>query len=764
MNLQYSIKQICSILNVPEPEGEDVTLLVQNVVIDSRSPRINSSTLFVALGGLKQDGHEYVKKFGLSGGKVALVSQKQSGVKCMQIIVDNTLLALQKLAKYHRAQFNYPVIGITGSNGKTIVKEWLNHVLRGKFSIVRSPKSYNSQIGVALSILEMSSENNLAIFEAGISQPGEMQVLKDMIMPTIGVFTGLGDAHGVNFESNEQKKAEKMILFSDAIITFSSNPQAAVFYEIPFHDEASVMNANLVSQVAQYFELKDTELTEKMRTLPTISMRLEQVQGSNNCLLLNDAYTADFAALEIALRHLTQIAAGRKKVLILNLSEQQLALNENDALADLIYTASLNEIVFIGSENLLEKSRIAGKYYKSLDEFLKSPPVFEGSVILFKGSRSNSLEKLVMHYAAKKHVTQLEVNLAAMRHNLNYFRSNLAPNVKCLAMVKAQSYGSGLVETASFLQTEGVDYLGVAYADEGVELRKAGITLPILVMNPEESAFDEIIDFELEPSIYSTDLLQKFLHHLILRQVVHFPIHLKLESGLNRLGFTKSDLNELISILKTQPEVFIKSAFSHFSVADTKGEEAFTNQQIEDFEEVTSSLLKQLNYSFDRHISNSAATLNYPKSHFEMIRLGIGLYGLLKEHKLALENVLSFHTQISQIKELKAGDSVGYGRSFIADAKKRIAIVPVGYADGLNRKLGHGNWSFIVNGKKVKSVGTICMDMCTIDITEVEAKVGDSVQIFGIENSIFEMADCLETIPYEIISGISSRVHRVYLD
>lgn len=765
MNLPYSIKEICTILNAPIPEGLlDADIPIKNLVIDSRSPRISQSTLFVALTGNKQDGHNFLDKFELAGGKIALVSKINSASKVYQICVEDTLSALQKLAKFHRAKYSYPVIGITGSNGKTIVKEWIYHLLKDKYSIVRSPKSFNSQIGVALSLLEMDDENDLAIIEAGIGGPGDMDSIAEMIQPSLGVFTGIGDAHSANFDSIEQKKEEKYKLFKNVQELIEPLENDNLEGPIPFKDAASISNAQLASKVALKFDLSEDQLIKKLADLPVVSMRLEQVKGINNCTLINDAYTADFSALEIALRYLTELASGQKKILVLNFSDEQIEQLNPHAISDLVYTASLNEIAFIGSQNILAKARIAGNYFKTVDEFLSDPPVYKDAIILFKGSRYNSLEKIVRHYAEKKHITQLEVSLSAMRKNLNVFRSKLKPRVKTLAMVKAQSYGTGLVDSSLFLQAEGVHYLGVAYADEGVALRNAGVKTAVIVMNPEATAFDEIIDYQLEPSIYSTELLQSFLHHLILRKKTHFPIHLKLDTGMNRLGFGSDQLKELLNTLKTQPEVFVKSVFSHLSASEDPNEQEFTNGQIQLFKDLTEQLNVELGYEFDRHIANSSAVLNYPDAHFEMVRLGIGLYGLIDNQQDLFEDVLCFKTQISQIKIIESGDSVGYGRNFIANEKTKIGIIPVGYADGLSRGLSAGKWEVMVNNVPAKILGTVCMDMCIIDLTEINAEVGDDVQIFGPGNTIFEMATILNTIPYEIISSISNRVHRVYLD
>jgi len=762
VNLQFSIQDICHILEVDLPPQSSATFQIKNVIIDSRSPRMSEQSLFCCLKGQKTDGHEYLKEAQKKGVKYALVERMIEGVDIHQLKVKNVLLALQLIASKHRSRFNYPVIGITGSNGKTIVKEWLYHTLKDKYTIVRSPKSYNSQIGVALSVLEMTADHDLAIFEAGISAPGEMDELVKMIRPTHGVFTGIGDAHDAFFNSKEHKKAEKFVLFSEVEKLFEASSDQQLLSQIHYADEASVSNATLVEQVALNFGLSKEEIQAKFETLPTISMRLEQIEGKDNCLLINDAYTSDLAALEIALRHLNQVAQEKKKVLILSLTKEQIELTESDALSDLIYGAQLSKIIFIGEQNILADSRIAGGYYRSVDDFLKSGIEFKDAAILFKGSRSVNLERLVQLYALKKHITQLEVNLGAMRHNLNVFRSHLSAETMMLAMVKAQSYGTGLVDTARFLEQEGVNYLGVAYADEGVVLRKAGIQLPILVMNPEENAFEEIIDFDLEPSIYSTKILNDFIHALILKQKKNFPIHVKIDTGMNRLGFEQDDLNELISVLITQPEVYVKSAFSHLASADERDQTKFTFEQIRTFEIMSGKLKDAVGYGFIRHLANSAAIINYHQTHFDMVRIGIGMYGLLKNHP-ELENVLSLKSRISQIKNVEPGESVGYGRTFVATESIKIGIVPIGYADGLRRGLSQGKWGMIINGKKAPIIGSVCMDMCMVDLRGIDCKEHDEVEVFGDRNSIFDMAKEIYTIPYEIIAGISSRVHRVYL-
>jgi len=764
MNIDFSIKRLAEIVNgeIYNPQNLSLDFSVSNVVIDTRSPSIQEKTLFIALSGSKEDGHKFLETFRAKKGQVAVVSRLNESVSVCQILLKNPLEALQSLATAHRSKFSFPVIGITGSNGKTIVKEWLYHTLKDNFSIVRSPKSYNSQIGVALSVLEMTPDHNLAIFEAGISKPGEMEKLEKMIQPTIGIFTGIGDAHSANFISDQQKLDEKKKLFTRCKILFDNNSVSTS--EIPFTDEASMKNASLVCQVAAYLEVKEELINSKLKTLPAISMRLEQLEGKDNCLLLNDSYSADLQSLEIALKQLRTLSKFNTRILFLSAFED----NQNDQirlnLQHLLTEENISRLVFIGIKSDLPELKIPVDFFDSADAFLKSGIKFENATILFKGSRKSGLEKIVHHLSEKKHITKLVINFSALRNNLNFFRSRLSASTKVLVMVKAQSYGGGLTEMAHFLVSQKVDYFGVAYADEGVQLRMAGITVPILVMNPEESAFDEILNYNLEPSIYSPEILDSFLRYLILNQKNHYPVHVKLDTGMNRLGFTENQITQLLDTLQTQPEVFVKSVFSHLSVADDEAENAFTFNQIRTFDILGGIIADRLPYKFDRHLANSAGAVNFSRAEYDMVRLGIGMFGLVDRNNRELENVLSLVTQISQVKEVHAGDSVGYGRTYIATHDHKIGIIPVGYADGLRRGLSQGNWSVIVKGKAASIIGNICMDMCMINLEGIDAAVGDEVEVFGDSNSIFDMAMNLKTIPYEIISSISSRVHRVYID
>ena len=758
MNLNYTLKQLTKITN-----GKligDETKVVNQIVIDSRSPIISDRTLFVALKGNKVNGHLFCEAFNANDGEIILVSEPQNLPNVNQIVVKDTLLALQLIAKHHRQQYNIPVIGITGSNGKTIVKEWLYHVLKSNYTICRSPKSYNSQLGVALSVLELNVSHTLAIFEAGISQPNDMDTLAEIILPTLGVFTGIGDAHQSNFESLETKTTEKYKLFKNAndIITYSNEP---LTYSIPFSDSASLINANLVLQTAQYFKLESFVIETGLSTLPSISMRLEKMEGKNGNTILNDAYSLDDKSLEIGINYLSQISVknDRKKVVIIA-PHQNKKLSQK--MVDILNSQTVDEVILIGKKNTTLEN--ITYQFNSVTDYLNQTIKLTNNNILITGARTAKLENIIPNLLAKKHITKLNVNLSAVRHNLNYYKSKLSANTMILAMVKAQSYGGGIVEMAEFLESEHINYFGVAYADEGSTLRQNNISTPILVMNPEQSAFDDMIANNLEPSIYNFEVLNQFVGALIRHNIKAFPIHIKLETGMNRLGFKQNEITELIAFLKAQPEVYVKSVFSHLAVADDLNEQEFTHQQIAIFKTTVKALKNQLGYNFIKHIANSEATLNYTQSHFDMVRIGIGLYGLMNSQKNNLEQVISFDSQVSQISHLKKGESVGYGRAFVSDRDKIIAVIPIGYADGLRRQLSQGQWQLLINDNLVPIVGNICMDMCMVDVSNIKVKIGDNVQIFGPKNSVFEMSKTLNTIPYEIISSISSRVHRVYIE
>lgn len=800
MNLNLSIKTIRSITRADFIESNQGFQIdeIQNIVIDSRSPSISQRSLFVILKGNKTSGAAYINDFLQKNGNVVLTETRLDNPNISQLLVKNAVLALQEIAAHHRSKFDIPVIGITGSNGKTTVKEWLYHILKNKFKIVRSPKSYNSQIGVALSVLEMDETDELGIFEAGISQPGEMLALEKMIQPTTGIFTGIGDAHNSGFgDDNPEvlKRREKYLLFKQVnsliekqggsisihkesgikqVEIMSNGNQFSLVSEenelilkTPFQGKGAVSNAALVTLAAQAFGLDLPTIQKGILHLPVISMRLEKINGKANNLLINDAYNLDEKSLEIGVQFLNVNADGKRRTIFLAENPNQINAQTTllHSLQKFIAQIKIETVIYFGPKTIANKFDFIAEQYETVADFFAQPLQFENQAVLFTGARSCHLETIVNHYTEKKHITRLLVNLAAMRNNLNCFREKLEAPTKILAMVKAQSYGGGILEVAKFLEKENVNYFGVAYADEGVTLRKGGITLPILVMNPEPAAFEDMIDFDLEPSIYSLDLLNGFIHQLILKRRANFPVHIKLDTGMNRLGFREAELNDLIATLNTQPEVYVRSVFSHLSVAGDPNQEEYTQNQIVQFGKIAELIQTELGYSFVRHLANSAGAFNYPNTHFDMVRLGIGLFGLMEDNKqLGFENVLVLHSQVSQIRKIKAGESVGYGRSFVADKDTTIGIIPVGYSDGLRRELGNGNWAVQIGDKKYDIISNICMDSCMIDLGKDPIQAGAEVELFGEKNSVFEMSDQLDTIPYEVISGISSRVQRIYLE
>jgi len=801
VNLNLSIKSIQSITNGQFIDTAEIgeSSSIKNIVIDSRSPIIGAKSLFVLFQGHKLHGANFIDDFEGKGGKCILTDHYIQETTVSQIIVKDTLRALQAIAKHHREQFSLPVIGITGSNGKTTVKEWLYAMLKDEFVIVRSPKSYNSQIGVALSVLELTEQHTLAIFEAGISQVGEMAYLQEIIQPTLGIFTGIGDAHNTGFSQSDplpQKKAEKFRLFKSVNQLFEwtdkgiqihasnqpinvqfyqqttngfslSNGNGATDYSTRFQDTASNHNIALVASVARFFGMAKEAIQDKIQDLPIISMRLEKIEGKDNNVLISDVYNLDEKSLEIGLHYLHTTSKTKEKYVFL--AEDDSVTSPQNTLLPAVnrMMAQLESfhLIYFGSRAVAEQFPFITHYYEKPIDYFDDPLTINNSVILFTGSRKSHLELLVNAFTAKKHITRLVADLAKMRNNLNFFRTKLKPTTEILAMVKAQSYGGGIVEVASFLEREKVAYFGVAYADEGVTLRKAGIKTPILVMNPEPAAFDDIIDYQLEPSLYSYALVEHFIRQLIVRQQVNFPIHLKIDTGMNRLGLRTDELNDSLGSIIAQPEVYIRSVFSHLAAADSKEDNEFTFQQQQHFEETCRRIEGRIGYPFIKHLANSAGAFFHPSTQFDMVRLGIGLFGLLsKDLENKLENVLELHSQISQTRIVEKGETVGYGRDFKADSTTRIGIVPVGYADGIRRGLGKGKWKVIINQKKYPIVGRICMDMCMIDLGEDDIRSGTDVQLFGDGNTVFEMSELLETIPYEIISSISARVKRVYLE
>lgn len=798
---------------------------VEDILTDSRKIVHPESSVFFALKGDRHDGHKFILPLVESGVFNFVISQwddKYKSTKANFILVEDTLSALQKLAAFHRQQFDLPVIGITGSNGKTIVKEWLFQLMRPDKSIVRSPKSYNSQVGVPLSVWQINEEHELAIIEAGISMPGEMKKLGEIIQPTQGLFTNIGHAHDENFKSLSQKVVEKLQLFSKvktliyckdyleihkavteenilsketSLFSWSRKLKADLqigriakdtnetkiqgIYKnsfidivIPFTDEASVENSIHCWATMLSMGYEHAVIAERMHYLSPVAMRLEMKEGVNGCSVINDSYNSDIGSLTIALDFLNQQKQHEKRTVILS-DILQTGRSESDLyheVAELLVAKKIDRIIGIGEAiNRQQKLfLIPGKYFKNTDDFLKnySRADFHEEAILLKGARPFGFEKISHALQQKAHETILEVNLNALVHNLNYFRSRIKPNTKIMVMVKAFSYGSGTYEIANTLQFHHVDYLAVAYSDEGVELRKAGITLPILVMNPEVQSFESMIQYKLEPEIYNFRLLNQ-LHDVLKKHTdpsFRFPIHVKIDTGMHRLGFEEGEMAELIARLKNIRQLHVASVFSHLAASDEADHDGFTKKQIEQFNQMSDLLKAAFDYPVMKHILNSAGIIRFHEAQYDMVRLGIGLYGFspTQHEQQHLENVATLKTSISQIKTVAAGDSIGYSRKGQLKHDAQIATVAIGYADGLSRRMGNGVGKMLVNGKKVPIVGNVCMDMCMLDVTNITAKEGDEVIVFGNELSLTEMAKVLGTIPYEVLVNVSQRVKRVY--
>ncbi len=796
-------------------------LPISKIITDSRIFFSGKNALFFALTGPRNNGHSFIPEL-IKKGVSAFVISDSSAVceDAIFILVENTTTALQKFAAYHRKQFNYPVVGITGSNGKTIVKEWLHHVLGDQFHIVRSPKSYNSQIGVPLSVLQMDSNFNLGIFEAGISMPGEMENLQRIIEPEIGIFTNIGDAHQENFESLEQKINEKLLLFKSCKqLIFSTDSEllansASSFCEdnsiekiswtlknkpskikfstaktndstkisatlnnqnytflIPFTDDSSIQNACHCFAAVSVLSTSLSGFLPQFEQLETIEMRLEIKQGINNCLLVNDYYNSDLHSLSIALSVLHQQAAKEHLHKLVILSDiQQTGLPNMELykkINDLLEEWKMDEVIGIGEEISTQAELFSMKkiFFDSRADFEKNfnRGDFQSSAILIKGARQFEFEKISALLQQKVHQTQLEINLNALIENLNIYKSLLKSETKIMVMVKAFSYGSGDVEIAKTLQYQNVDYLAVAVADEGVQLRNAGIHTPIIVMNPEQSSFPLLIDYQLEPNIYSIELLQQFLKAITQFGVKDFPVHLKIDSGMNRLGLkSDNEIQEIISMISAGNLVAIKSVFSHLAGSDDPVFDNFTNEQFQRFEHCYSLIKNAFSYQIDRHILNSAGIERFPEKQFDMVRLGIGLYGV-SVTGLPLQTIGTLKTSVSQVKKVKSNETVGYSRKGKVLKESEIAVIPLGYADGLDRKLGNGNGQVMIRGKRAPIIGNICMDMLMVDVTGLNVHAGDPVEIFGPHISILEVAEKAGTIPYEILTGISQRVKRVYL-
>ena len=815
--MKYSIEKVTTLIGARRYGNTEAQ--VSWLLTDSRSLCFPEETLFFALKTQRNDGHRYIQDLYNRGVRQFVVEQVPEAYETLYpqanfLRVPHTLAALQRLAERHRDEFSLPIVGITGSNGKTMVKEWLYQLLLPSQRIVRSPRSYNSQIGVPLSVWLLNEQTEVGIFEAGISQPGEMMALRDIIQPTIGVLTSLGAAHQENFRSMEEKCMEKLELMHDTEamvycsdndivsrcirrmnykgekISWSTCDQQAAFYvksvenshipyiwkeeencfDIPFIDEASIEDCITCAAVALRLGLTPGDLADRMPKLEPVAMRLEVKEGQRGCILINDSYNSDINSLDIALDFMNRREELKKRTLILSdmfqsgLSPEKLYAQ----VSELAVKRGITKFIGIGAQLTAQadKIQIADKqFFADVNHFLGSD-AFTGlrdEMILLKGARPFGFDQITEQLEQKVHETILEVNLNAVVENLNFYRSFMKPETKMVCMIKADAYGAGAVEIAKTLQDHRVDYLAVAVADEGVTLRKAGITANIMIMNPEMTAFKTMFDYDLEPEVYSFRLLDALIKAARKEGITGWPVHIKLDTGMHRLGFDpEQDMDELIDRLTHQQAVIPRSVFSHFVGSDSDDFDNFSKLQFIKFDEGSKKLQAAFSHKILRHIDNSAGIEHFPDRQLDMCRLGLGLYGIDSRDNRILHTVSTLKTTILQMRQVPKTDTVGYSRKGKLTRDSVIAAIPIGYADGLNRHLGNRHCYCLVNGQKAEYVGHICMDVALIDVTDIPCVEGDQVEIFGENLPVTVLSDVLDTIPYEVLTGISNRVKRVY--
>lgn len=815
--------EIANILNT-EPKIFDNDSEIEFLLTDSRRLSIADKTLFFSITTVNGSANKYIPGLFLKGVKNFIVDNSFNDFKGLEnanmLVVENVIDALQKIAAFHRKAFSYDVIGITGSNGKTIVKEWLSILLPGKFNIVKSPRSYNSQIGVPLSVWKMNAAANLGIFEAGISLPGEMEKLEKIIKPSIGIFTSVGDAHSSGFSNLTEKLREKLKLFahckkliycSDIKVLDSEvnlflkekNPDLQAFtwghnynsnlkilliervenstkilcgynnnefeFFIPFTNDAAVENAMSCVATLIILGISIFEIPSLLSGLPAMEMRLELIEGANNCSVINDSYSIDLHSIEVALNFLSRQNQHSKRTVILSDLDD---LNTFTAtrINQMLVASAVSRLFLIGKawQEIVSFNDIPEIiHYNSTDDLLNDFEniCFSNETILLKGRRVYEFERISYLLEKKSHESVLEIDLHAIKHNLAYFRK-LAGKSEIMAMVKAFGYGAGGFEIANILQHAGISYLAVAYADEGVDLRTAGITMPVMVMNTEENSFFNIVKYNLEPEIYSLNILKSFIKFLKFNKKYSYPVHIKFDTGMHRLGFEEGDLKQLSDIISNNDEIKVVSVFSHLSASDDPSKKLFTERQFTLFNKMCDFLMNHAEIKFKRHISNSSAIAEYPQYSMDMVRLGIGLFGVgsTAEIQNKLLNVSTLRTTISQIRKVKAGDIVGYGANNVLKNDRKIATVRIGYADGYHRSLGNGKGKMIVNKNVAPTVGNICMDMTMLDVSGIDCSEGDDVIVLGEEMPVSEVAKAAGTISYEILTGISQRVKRVYID
>jgi len=817
--MTYSIETIAEIVGAQRFGSKNSK--INWLLIDSRSLCFPEETLFFALRTDKNDGHKYidelirrgVSNFVVSESFAQQAAEDSKYANCNMLGVSSPLKALQDLAAYHRSQLNIPVISITGSNGKTTVKEWLYQLLSPDFNVCRSPRSYNSQVGVPLSVWLISNHNDVAIIESGISQPGEMEKLERIIRPTIGVMTNLGAAHQENFLSYDIKCTEKMTLFQNcqtvvinsksttiqrcasllpasvnrvalqvrniekdnqhAIVHFEHNGEAGQ-YAISFIDDAAIENSiTCFSTVLALNPNIDIEkLCERMGKLEQVAMRLEVKDGKHGCTLINDSYNSDVHSLDIALDFMSRRPETRNQHRTLILSDI-LQTGESprslySRVAQMADSRGIEKVIGVGDELMACADYFPMEHYffHSTEELINSE-VFcnlRNEFILIKGARRYRFDKVCDLLTLKVHQTILEVDLNALVNNVRYYRHFMKPETKMVCMVKASGYGVGSLETSKTLQDNGVDYLAVAVADEGADLRKAGITANIMIMNPETTSFKMLFDYRLEPEVFSFELLEQLIHAAEKEGITNFPVHIKLDTGMHRLGFNpQTDMPRLIDRLLRQTALVPCSVFSHFVGSDGDEFDAFSLRQFELYDAASKQLQEAYSHKIIRHICNSAGIEHFPEYQLDMVRLGLGLYGINPRNNQVINNVATLKTTILQIRDVPVGESIGYSRRTTLKRDSRIAAIPIGYADGLDRHLGNRNCYCLVNGKKAEYVGNICMDVCMIDVTDIDCKEGDMAEIFGNNLPVTVLSDALGTIPYEVLTGISTRVQRVYV-
>ena len=830
--MQYTIGEIANIIGatiVCGGENNDTaTRKINWLLTDSRSLCFPEQTLFFALKTQRNDGHRYIGELYQRGVRNFVVTSTE-GTESLSgacfLKVGNTLNALQTIAGHHRSRFDIPVVAITGSNGKTTVKEWLYQLLSPDYNVCRSPRSYNSQVGVPLSLWLIDKHTDIALIEAGISKSGEMDRLNKIVKPTIGVITNIGQAHQENFLSMQIKCTEKMQLFNGcqtavlnlsnstisqcastlpesvrrlawntanaagindtdivirdimkegnhATVKFAYNNEIGQ-YTIPFIDDAAIENSVTCFATCVSLRMPVDTICQRMGRLEPVAMRLEVRDGTNGCTIINDTYNSDIHSLDIALDFMSRRPDTKEQKRTLILSDILQSGEEPRSLysqvAQMAMNRGIEKIIGVGDQisQCADYFPLPDKHFFRTTEALINSEVFKelkNEFILLKGARQFRFDKLSDLLTLKVHQTILEINLNAMVANLNYYRKFKKPETKMVCMVKASAYGIGSVEASKTLQDHGVDYLAVAVADEGAELRNAGITANIMVMNPEMTSFRMLFDYRLEPEVFNFDILEALIRAAEKEGITNFPIHIKIDTGMHRLGFNaKTDMERLIDRLTRQSALVPASVFSHFVGSDDDGFDDFSRQQFALYDEASTKLQNAYGHKIIRHICNSAGIEHFPQYHLDMVRLGLGLYGINPRTNEMIHNVCTLKTTILQIRDVPAGDSVGYSRKTFVDRPSRVAAIPIGYADGLNRKLGNRNCYCLVNGKKAPYLGNICMDVCMIDVTDIDCKEGDKAVIFGDDLPVTVLSDVLGTIPYEVLTGISTRVQRVYI-